>query len=54
MLLPFGIVEHVDFDTETVFLDRSREEIESAPEFDPELHREDARYYALIGEHYAG
>ena len=54
VLLPFGIIEHVDFDTETVFLDRSKEEIESAPEFDPELHRRDARYHALIGEHYAG
>lgn len=54
VLLPFGIIEHVDFDTGTVFLDRSKEEIESAPEFDPELNRKDARYYALIGEHYAG
>ena len=54
MLLPFGIIEHVDFDTETVFLDRSKDEIESAPEFDPETHRKDARYHELIGDHYAG
>ena len=47
MLLPFGIIEHVDFDTETVFLDRDKEEIESAPAFDPESHRKDARYYGV-------
>jgi hypothetical protein len=54
VLLPFGIIEHVDFDTETVFLDRSKEEIDNAPEFDPNLHLKDARYYALVGEHYTG
>jgi hypothetical protein len=53
VLLPFGIIEHVDVDSRTVFLDRSKEEIESAPEFDPEVHRKDARYYELIGDHYA-
>ncbi len=53
LLLPFGIIEHIDLDTETVFLDRTTEEIESAPEFDPATHGNDARYYALIGEHYA-
>jgi hypothetical protein len=54
VLLPFGIIDHVDYDTATVLLDRGKEEIENAPEFDPELHRRDAGYYALVGEHDAG
>jgi hypothetical protein len=52
-LLPFGIIDHVAFETETVFLDRSTREIESAPAFDPEVHRRDARYYELVGDHYS-
>ena len=33
--IPAGIIERVDYDTETVFVDRTKDEIKNAPEFDP-------------------
>lgn len=36
VLLPAQTVERIDLDTRTVFVDRTKEEIKNAPEFDPE------------------
>jgi hypothetical protein len=53
VLLPAGVVDRIDTLSETVFLNRSREEIKGAPEFDFETEvEEDDR--ARVGEYYAG
>ena len=54
VLLPAGVVERVDLDTETVYVNRTKDEIKSAPEFDPELHRDDDAYRERVGGYYGG
>ena len=40
VVLPAGVVIRVDHDEEQVFVDRSKNEIKDAPEFDPDHYRE--------------
>jgi hypothetical protein len=54
VLLPAGVVDRVDLDTETVFVNRTKEEIKNAPEFDVDLHREDDEYRDRLGGYYGG
>ena len=42
VVLPAGVVMRVDRDAEQVFVDRSKDEIRKAPEFDPDHFREAA------------
>ena len=53
MLLPAGLIERVDRDEETVYVDRTKDEIEQAPDFDSDHYREDS-YRSAVGKHYAG
>jgi hypothetical protein len=53
VLLPGGIVQRVDLDSETVFVDRTKDEIKNAPEFDEATYRDDA-YRMRVGEYYEG
>lgn len=52
VLLPAGVIERIDTDEERVFVGRTRDEIKSAPEYDPEgavsmgYRQEVATYYA--------
>ena len=54
VMLPAGIVERVDLDTETVFVNRTKDEIKNAPEFVPETSREDEDYRNRLGGYYGG
>ena len=54
VLLPAGVVERVDLDTETVFVSRSKDEIKSAPEYDTDTLRDDEAYRSRVGDHYGG
>jgi hypothetical protein len=54
VMLPAGIVERVDLDTETVFVNRTKDEIKNAPEFVPETSREDEDYRDRLGGYYGG
>ena len=52
VMLPAAVIQRVDLDTETVYVDRSKDEIENAPEFDDSrLH--DQTYRDQLGTHYA-
>jgi hypothetical protein len=51
VLVPAGVVEHVDRDDRTVRLNRSKADIEAAPEFDEERIR-DAAYREAVSGHY--
>jgi hypothetical protein len=53
VLLPAGVVQRVDLDSETVFVNRMKDEIKNAPEFDETTYRDDA-YRSRIGEYYYG
>jgi hypothetical protein len=53
VLLPAGVISDIDPDTETIFVDRTKDEIKNAPEFDEERYREQS-YRAEIGSYYTG
>jgi hypothetical protein len=51
VLLPAGVVERVDLDEERVYVNRTKDEIENAPEYD-ESRGADAGYRATLADHY--
>jgi hypothetical protein len=51
VMLPAGAIRDVDFDAETVFVDRTKDEIKNAPEFDENRYRSDA-YRTELGGYY--
>jgi hypothetical protein len=53
VVLPAGTINQVDPDTETVFVDRTKDEIKDAPEFDPERYT-DENYRSELGTYYGG
>jgi hypothetical protein len=52
VMLPGGVVRSLDLDDETVFVDRTRDEILDAPAFD-ESRADDAGYLEELGAYYA-
>jgi hypothetical protein len=53
VLLPAGVINDVDPDTETVFVNRTKDEIKNAPEFDEDTYRGQA-YRDELGDYYSG
>ena len=53
VMLPAGVIKRVDLDTETVYVNRSKDEIKNAPEFDERRYLDDA-YRAELGGYYGG
>lgn len=53
VLLPAGTVERVDFDAERVFVNRTKDEIETAPDYDEDRLDDDA-YRGEVSSHYGG
>jgi len=49
VLLPAGVVRDVDLDAQTVFVNRTKEEIKNAPEFDEARYHDDAYWQELSG-----
>ena len=54
VLLPAGIIDRVDLDTETVFVNRTKDEIKNAPEFDEVTGMRDDDYHSRLGGYYGG
>ena len=52
VLLPAGTIEQVDPEARKIFVDRTRDEIEAAPEHDPSGYA-DQEYRLALAEHYA-
>ena len=50
-MLPAGVLRDLDLDTETVFVDRTKDQIKNAPEFDEERYR-DSSYRQELGGYY--
>ena len=53
IMLPAGIVNNVDHGDRKVYVDRTKDEIKSAPEFDENTYT-DAVYRDKIGSYYSG
>ena len=51
VMLPAGVISDVDLDAETVFVNRTKDEIKSAPEFD-ETRYHDESYRNELGNYY--
>jgi hypothetical protein len=51
VMLPAGVVSSVDHDDEKVFVNRTKNEIKNAPEFDEDRYRDDD-YRSGLGSYY--
>jgi len=53
VLLPAGVVQQIDLDEEKVYVDRTKDEIKSAPEYDDD-RRDDAGFRNEVSGYYGG
>jgi hypothetical protein len=53
VVLPAGTIDRGDPDTETVFVDKTKDQIKDAPEFDPDRYK-DETYRSELGTYYGG
>jgi len=51
VMLPAGVVKDVDLDAETVFVNRTKDQIKNAPEFEESMYR-DETYRSELGTYY--
>ena len=52
VMLPAGVIDRVDYDTETVYVSLTKERIKNAPEFDDSNYR-DQPYRSQLGDYYS-
>ncbi|MCY0937567.1 PRC-barrel domain-containing protein [Streptomyces sp. H34-S4] len=52
VLLPAGTVVRVDMDEEKVLVNRTKEQIKNAPEYEKDKHRSDSGYRDRLGTYY--
>jgi hypothetical protein len=52
VMLPAGVIDSVDADDEKVYVNRTKDEIKNAPEFDQDRYRDDA-YKQDLGGYYS-
>jgi hypothetical protein len=51
VLLPAGVINRVDYDDEKVYVNRTKDQIKNAPEFDEQSYR-DVAYRDQLGSYY--
>jgi len=49
VMLPAGVVRDVDLDSETLFVNQTKDEIKNSPQFDPDGYRDEAYRGELSG-----
>ena len=54
VMLPAGVIRDIDLDTETVFVDLTKDEIKKAPEFDEKNYRDESYRSSLSGYYGTG
>jgi hypothetical protein len=54
VMLPAGVLRDVDPDSETVFVNRTKDEIKNAPEFDEDSYHDDTYRTSLSGYYGTG
>ncbi|MFJ9344335.1 PRC-barrel domain-containing protein [Streptomyces sp. NPDC101733] len=52
VLLPAGTVSRIDAADKKIFVDRTKEQIKNAPEFDKDKHLGNAEYHTQVGGYY--
>jgi hypothetical protein len=54
VMLPAGVIQRVDLDSQTVFVDRTKDEIKNSPEFDEDMTRDKTyrSYRSRLGSYY--
>ena len=53
VMLPAGVIDRIDMEDEQIFVNRTKDEIKSAPEFDEDLSR-DETYRTELASYYGG
>ncbi len=53
VMLPAAVIQRVDLDSQTVYVDRTKDEIKDAPEFDESVYRNED-YRSRVGSYYYG
>jgi hypothetical protein len=53
VMLPAGVIDRIDTEERKVYVDRTKDEIKSAPEFDEDLLRDNA-YRGELADYYGG
>jgi hypothetical protein len=51
VMLPGGVIDRVDYDTETVFVNRTKDQIKDSPEFDEQNYKTE-EYRTELGGYY--
>jgi len=51
VMLPAGVINTVDYDDRKVFVNRTKDQIKNAPEFDDDMLRDDS-YRSSLGTYY--
>ena len=54
VMLPAGVVRDIDLDTQTIFVNRTKDEIKNAPEFDEKNYRDESYRSSLSGYYGTG
>ncbi|MFF3216831.1 PRC-barrel domain-containing protein [Streptomyces sp. NPDC002886] len=52
VLLPAGTISRIDANDEKIYVDRTKEQIKNAPEFDKDKHLHDNDYHRQVGGYY--
>jgi hypothetical protein len=52
VMLPAGLIKDIDPDAQTIFVNRTQDEIKNAPEYDEERHSRDPSYRDELGSYY--
>ena len=51
VMLPAGVIQRVDLDSQTLIVDRTKDEIKNSPEFDENMYRDES-YRSQLGSYY--
>ena len=50
-MLPASLIQRIDLDSQTVYVEHTKDEIKDAPEFDEDMYRDEA-YRSQLGSYY--
>lgn len=53
VMLPAGVIDRIDYDAERIYVNRDKQSIKSAPEFDEGIYRH-SEYRQDLSRHYSG
>ena len=51
VMLPAGVIQRVDLDSQTLIVDRTKDEIKNSPEFDENMYQDES-YRTQLGSYY--